>query len=222
MAPFVDGGLDQDVGRGDGREDPPGEYSFARPPSPGLPPGGHKPRRRGPFWTPIGGPFCVPIDTQGIASFGNAPKRIKSLCGAKPPQKLRWTNAGRWAAIGAMGISPGTLGAWADNRGSACLVWIVRPLYRGRECRFEDDRQRHLEQGWAVGCVGDRGSPWRSEARSGKTGRWRRRHPHRSWRHGLLRRVRPERADEDQPPLMTVRTNPRFDRRHWLRVRVFA
>jgi hypothetical protein len=54
-----------------------------------------------------------------------AVQRIKSLCGAKPPQKLGWTNAGRWAAIGAMGISPGTLGAWADNRGSACLVWIV-------------------------------------------------------------------------------------------------
>jgi hypothetical protein len=27
-------------------------------------------------------------------------------------------------------------------------------------------------------------------------------HPHRSWRHGLLRRMRRERADEDQPPLM--------------------
>ena len=27
----------------------------------------------------------------------------------------------------------------------------------------------------AVGCVGSRGSPWRAEARSGKTGRWRRR-----------------------------------------------
>ena len=26
MAPFVDGGLDQDVGRGDGREDPPGVF----------------------------------------------------------------------------------------------------------------------------------------------------------------------------------------------------
>src|SRR5580692_1881486 len=26
-------------------------------------------------------------------------KRIKSLCGAKPPQKLRWTNAGRWGGL---------------------------------------------------------------------------------------------------------------------------
>jgi transposase len=26
----------------------------------------HKPRRRGPFWTPIGGPFCVPIDMYAI------------------------------------------------------------------------------------------------------------------------------------------------------------
>ena len=25
-------------------------------------------------------------------------QRIKSFCGAKPPQKLRWTNAGRRAA----------------------------------------------------------------------------------------------------------------------------
>jgi hypothetical protein len=27
----------------------------------------HKPPHRGPFWTPIGGPFCVPIDTLGIS-----------------------------------------------------------------------------------------------------------------------------------------------------------
>jgi hypothetical protein len=30
----------------------------------GLP---HKPPRRGPFWTPIGGPFCVPIDNLGFS-----------------------------------------------------------------------------------------------------------------------------------------------------------
>jgi hypothetical protein len=34
-----------------------------------------------------------------------------------------------------------------------------------------------------------------------------------SWRHGLLRRMRGERADEDRPPEMTVRTNPWLDRR---------
>jgi hypothetical protein len=28
-----------------------------------------------------------------------AEKRIKGLCGAKPPQKPRWTNAVRWEAI---------------------------------------------------------------------------------------------------------------------------
>jgi len=33
-----------------------------------------------------------------------------------------------------------------------------------------------------------------------------------SWPHGLLAG---ERADEDQPSLLTVRTDPRFDRRHW-------
>ncbi len=44
----------------------------------------------------------------------------------------------------------------------------------------------------------------------------------RSWRHGLLRRVRRDRTDEDQPPLMTVWTDPWLDRRHWLCVRVLA
>ena len=99
---------------------------------------------------------CSEIMPCGVVVSIGSRKRIKSLCGARPPQKLRWTNAGRWTAIGAMGISPGTLGAWADNRGSACPVWIVRSLYRGREWRFQYDRQRHLEQGWAVGWVGDR------------------------------------------------------------------
>jgi hypothetical protein len=99
-------------------------------------------------------------------------KRIKSLCGAKPPQKLRWTNAGRWAAIGAMEISPGTLGARADNAARAGWSAWLDCQYRGWEWHFQDDRQRHLEQGWVVGCVGDRGSCWRSEARSGKTGQW--------------------------------------------------
>lgn len=52
-------------------------------------------------------------------------KRIKSLCGAKPPQKLRWTNAGRWIAMGIMEILPRTLGGWADSRGSACASCVV-------------------------------------------------------------------------------------------------
>src|SRR5271166_4794808 len=30
---------------------------------------------------------------------GESHKRIKGLCGAKPPQKPRWTNAVRWEAI---------------------------------------------------------------------------------------------------------------------------
>jgi hypothetical protein len=45
-------------------------------------------------------------------------KRIKSFCGAKPPQKLGWTNAGRWGVEAAMEISPRTLGAQVDDRGS--------------------------------------------------------------------------------------------------------
>src|SRR5208283_2712325 len=32
-------------------------------------------------------------------ALGDVRKRIKGLCGAKPPQKPRWTNAVRWAAI---------------------------------------------------------------------------------------------------------------------------
>ena len=42
-------------------------------------------------------------------------KRIKSLCGAKPPHKLGWTNAGRWGADGAMEISPRTLFVRSDD-----------------------------------------------------------------------------------------------------------
>ena len=73
-------------------------------------------------------------------------QRIKSLCGAKPPQKLRWTHAGRWSAIGTMEISPTTFGARADDCGSACLVCVARRLYRGWERLFQDHWQRHLEQ----------------------------------------------------------------------------
>jgi hypothetical protein len=56
-----------------------------------------------------------------------------SLCRAKPPQKLRWTNAGRLAAIGAMEIAPGTLGGWAPHAG---LAWSAddmgRWIWRGQ------------------------------------------------------------------------------------------
>jgi hypothetical protein len=63
-------------------------------------------------------------DLQGVFSPASY-KRIKSLCGAKPPQKLRWTNAGRLSAIGAMEISPRTLGARADSGGSAFAPCVV-------------------------------------------------------------------------------------------------
>jgi hypothetical protein len=72
-----------------------------------------------------------------------------------------------------MEISPGTFGARVDNAARAGWSAWHDCQYRGREWHFQDDRQRHLEQGWVVGCVGDRGSCWRSEARSGKTGQWR-------------------------------------------------
>jgi hypothetical protein len=42
----------------------------------------HKPIRRGPFWTPIRGPFCVPIDTLGydrILKSNTTKRRTHSL-----------------------------------------------------------------------------------------------------------------------------------------------
>ena len=75
-------------------------------------------------------------------------QRIKGLCGAKPPQKPRWTNAGRWAAVSAMEILQKTFGAWADHRGSARATCEVRPWYRGLKWRVRDDRQGHLEHKW--------------------------------------------------------------------------
>ena len=76
-----------------------------------------------------------------LAKFRYAQKRIKSLCGAKPPQKPRWTNAGRWAAVSAMEILPRTLGAWADDRGVSQGGLRGTTVYRGRKRRFRDDRQ---------------------------------------------------------------------------------
>jgi hypothetical protein len=46
-------------------------------------------------------------------------KRIKSFCGAKPLQKLGWTNAVAWGVwMAAMEISLRTLGTQVDDRGS--------------------------------------------------------------------------------------------------------
>ena len=103
-------------------------------------------------------------------------KRIKSLCGAKPPQKLRWTNVGRWAAIDAMGISPKTLAAWADNAAQP-----GRPGGYDRSIAvaigaFKTIGSVIWTKAVAVGCVGGRRSPWRNGARDSKTERLRRRH----------------------------------------------
>ena len=102
-------------------------------------------------------------------------KRIKSLCGAKPPQKLRWTNAGRWAE---------RLALWRFYQGQSesGLIIAARP---GRSAWY--DSRIAVGSGvfgtidsviWgrvgAIGCVGDRGSRWHAEARDGKGERWRR------------------------------------------------
>ena len=81
----------------------------------------------------------------GLAG-GGAQNEFKSLCGAKPPQKRRWTHAGRWLAIGTMEIAPRMFGVQADDCGSTCLVCVARPLDRGWERLFQDDWQRHPEQ----------------------------------------------------------------------------
>ena len=46
---------------------------------------------------PLGSCEALALRTVPVSA-GNG-KRIKSFCGAKPPQRLRWTNAGRWGAI---------------------------------------------------------------------------------------------------------------------------
>jgi hypothetical protein len=104
-------------------------------------------------------------------------KRIKSFCGAKPPQKLGWTNAGRRVGGGwsAMEISPRGGVRWGAGFG----------LAGGSE---EDDRGITVGSDAfqmvgsvigakvrAVGWVCDSGSPWRVGARGNKNGRWQRR-----------------------------------------------
>ena len=98
-------------------------------------------------------------------------KRIKSLCGAKPPQKLRWTNAGGWASIERYGDF--TRDAWCRGRGSA--VRRCGPRSRTRILRSGAShlrgRQRHLGQGSGRWLRWRQRIPWRAEARSDKTRR---------------------------------------------------
>jgi hypothetical protein len=112
-----------------------------------------------------------PVDANGVAAECTTTpdadtKRIKSFCGAKPPQKLRWTNARRWGAGGAMEISPRTL-----------VVW---PMIAGHEARSERHDARITVGSlpfctvdgviWGgvrgIGLCSDSGSPWRAETRS--------------------------------------------------------
>ena len=67
---------------------------------------------------------------------------------------------------------------------------------------------------WGVGCDRDSGIHWRSEGRSDKT-RQRQRWRSGSWSHGLRSG---EFADENEPALVTVRTDRSFGRRHGFRV----
>jgi hypothetical protein len=118
----------------------------------------------------------LPVVARFLSAFpGVAVERIKSLCGAKPPQKLRWTNAGRWAE---------RLALWRFYQGQSesGLIIAARP---GRSAWY--DSRIAVGSGvfgtidsviWgrvgAIGCVGDRGSRWHAEARDGKGERWRR------------------------------------------------
>jgi hypothetical protein len=63
---------------------------------------------------------------------------------------------------------------------------------------------------WGVGCDRDSGIHWRSEGRSDKT-RQRQRWRSGSWSHGLRSG---EFADENEPALVTVRTDPRLNQWH--------
>ncbi|MEI4861465.1 hypothetical protein Q8G41_28140, partial [Klebsiella pneumoniae] len=49
--------------------------------------------------------------------FPRVKQRIKSFCGAKPTQKLRWMDAWVVSMSPAMEISPETSGVRADHRG---------------------------------------------------------------------------------------------------------
>ncbi|MBV8455922.1 MAG: NifU N-terminal domain-containing protein, partial [Acetobacteraceae bacterium] len=73
---------------------------------------------------------------------GTIMKRIKGLCGAKPPQKPRWTNVGRYGDfindVRRLGQS---LRLGQDS-------WQRTTGYRGRKWRAWGDRPRRLEQGW--------------------------------------------------------------------------
>ena len=111
-----------------------------------------------------------------------------------------------------MEISPRTLGAQAQDHRSGGAASGARPAYHGQERHVLHGCRHHLAKVRGIGWGGDSGSPWRTGARGNKTEQ-RQRRACRSWSHGLMAR---ERTDEDQPALVTVRTDHRLDRRHRL------
>ncbi|HEX3405483.1 MAG TPA: hypothetical protein VHT74_34675 [Acetobacteraceae bacterium] len=74
-------------------------------------------------------------------------KRIKGLCGAKPPQKPRWTNAVRWEAIERYGDF--TRDVWWRG-GQVCLG--------GREVSGTTAASRSMKavSGWSASSFGSR------------------------------------------------------------------
>jgi len=145
----------------------------------------------------------------------NELKRIKSFCGTKPPRKLRWTDAGRRRPVVGYGdftrdagwrgclLAPGggdlrrsDAGWWS---GAACSGGVLTSsgswqrrsaaLETAALCGVPEHARGHDRTAAAAGC-GSRS-------------------------HGLPPR---ERADEDQPSLVTVRTDPGFNRRRGCRL----
>ena len=125
----------------------------------------------------------------GLVLSGQSAKRIKSLCGAKPSQKLGWTNAGVGEGVGLWRFHPGRS--------------VPRPRITGRAARPRERGQRITVRNatfftvagiiWprfgamvGVATAGSRGVPGHAATRpsSGRGGRCR------SWSHGLMARER--------------------------------
>ena len=161
-----------------------------------------------------GGERCGNAGTRSRQAWlreASASKRSKSFCGAKPTQKLRWTDAWLRSVSPAMEVSREAPGVWAvhggcqrgrETRGGATLIW------RDAFWRLAGDLWTTVSR---IGCTAEKGAPWRAGARSviGRIGSGCVSCGSRS--HGLRRQ---ERADEDQASVVTVRARPRFN---WLR-----
>jgi len=109
-------------------------------------------------------------DKAALLIVGDTDQRIKSFCGAKPPQKLGWTNAGRWE--------------WWERYGDFTEDAQRRRMIAARAVQsVEHERNFTVGSGafgivgsviWAhartTDCVVDSGSRWRAGARGNRSG----------------------------------------------------